>query len=77
MPKSTSRSTVAPPRLANLSLWTLAFVMGGIGVSLHLTVVARWVPLSHATSLPWWSLALLFAVTEMTVIHLQIQRDSH
>src|SRR3972149_2398137 len=51
--------------------------MGGIGVSLHLTVVARWVPLSHATSLPWWSLALLFAVTEMTVIHLQIQRDSH
>jgi len=77
MPKSTSRSTVAPPRLANLSLWTLAVVMGGIGVSLHLTVVARWVPLSHATSLPWWSLALLFAVTEMTVIHLQIQRDSH
>ena len=77
MPESTARADVARRTRATLSLWALALVMGGIGAGLHLTVVARWDPLSLPISLPWWSLAILFSVTEMTVIHLQIQRDSH
>ena len=77
MPESTSQADMARRTRATVSLWALAFVMGGIGVALHLTVVTRWAPLSLLVSLPWWSLAILFAVTEVTVIHLQIQRDSH
>jgi diguanylate cyclase (GGDEF)-like protein len=47
-------------------------VIGVVPLFLH-----RPAPLDEFRLLPWWSLAILFAITEISVVHLQIRKRKH
>lgn len=58
-------------------LWALALAMGVIAAVLHAGLAGGWARVDVPTTLAWWMLAALFAAAEMTVINVQIYRDSH
>ena len=59
------------------SLWTLISVMIAVGAAFHTGALRQAGPLVAEYDLPWWILAVGFAVTGVFVIHLQVRREAH
>ncbi len=77
MSETESQTAVARQTRATLSLWALAMLMGGLGLATHLLVVRKWDPVESPTNISWWVLAVLFGLSELAVINIQIRSDSH
>lgn len=77
MSETESQTAVARQTRATLSLWALAVLMGGLGLVGHLLVVGRWAPIDSPDGTSWWVLAMLFGLSELAVINIQIRSDSH
>ncbi|MFN2488815.1 MAG: putative bifunctional diguanylate cyclase/phosphodiesterase [Actinomycetota bacterium] len=59
------------------AVWVLNICMTAAAFILHNTVVVHLDPVSGGIQVPWWTLAALFLVAEVFVIHVQFHRDSH
>jgi len=77
MSESGSQTAVTRRTRGTLMLWALAVLMGGLGLAAHLFIVDGWDPIARSTSISWWILAVLFGLSELAVIHIQIRSDSH
>ena len=58
------------------AVWVLNAALAGGALALYLHVVGLSVPVP-AVRIPWWALALAFAVTEISVVHVHFRRSSH
>ena len=58
------------------AVWVLNAALAGAALTLYNHVVGLSVPVP-AVHIPWWALALAFAVTEITVLHVHFRRSSH
>ena len=56
-------------------VWLLSMLMGLLAVALFL--FARDLEPFVSGGLPWWSLAAIFALAEIFVVHLRFRRDAH
>ena len=66
-------------RLAGqMRVWALTALLAG-GAGALIALVLRHIPALDGVPVhvPWWMLALLFALAEIFVIHLQFRRDAH
>jgi len=59
------------------SIWLLGLLVGGAAAGVYLGVVMH-MPHEHAARhLPWWGVAVAFAITEAWVVHFHFRRSSH
>ena len=58
-------------------VWLLNVAVAGAAAALYFLVVADLPPVAAPLRIPWWGLAALFAVAEMSVIHFQFRREAH
>ena len=58
------------------AVWVLNVALAGGALALYLYLVGLSVPAS-SVQIPWWALALAFAVTEIAVVHVHFRRSSH
>ncbi len=77
MSESESQTAVTRRTRGTLMLWALAVLMGGLGLAAHVFIVDGWDPIARPTSISWWILAVLFGLSELAVINIQIRSDSH
>jgi diguanylate cyclase (GGDEF)-like protein len=63
-------------RAVRLKILTLAAAMIVVGVPLHVIALRIGVP-DAPFRVPWWGLAMGFAITEGFVVHLHVRRDAH
>ena len=77
MSETESQTAVARQTRATLSLWGLAVLMGALGLVAHVLVVGKWDPIDSPAGTSWWVLAVLFGLSEIAVINIQIRSDSH
>ena len=60
-----------------VGVWILVAVTAAAATALHANAVQQLTPLPAELRVPWWALALLFALAELCVIRLEFRRDSH
>jgi diguanylate cyclase (GGDEF)-like protein len=58
------------------AVWVLNVALAGGAFALYQHVVGMSVPVP-SLQIPWWALALAFAVTEIAVVHVHFRRSSH
>src|SRR4051794_32131701 len=58
------------------AVWALNAALAAGAVALYLQVSAMPAPIT-TVGIPWWALALAFAVTEISVVHVHFRRSSH
>jgi diguanylate cyclase (GGDEF)-like protein len=58
------------------AVWALNTALAAAAVALYLHAVTLTAPVSHV-HIPWWALALAFAATEITIVHVHFRRNSH
>ncbi len=76
-PKTSSRLSGALRRARNVHpVWGLNVVVIAAAVALYLGPVHGLQPLAHP-HLPWWSIAIAFAIAERCVVHLHFRRGAH
>jgi len=62
-------------RMQNLRIWTMTALMAAFGITL---VVLLGVPsLERHYDVPWWTVALAFALTDWQAIHLPTRKSTH
>jgi len=64
-------------RLSRLTLGALIAATGVAAIALWLGVVRDLVPYEAAVDIPWWALAIGFAVAEAFVIHAHVRGSAH
>jgi signal transduction histidine kinase len=70
--------TRSPLRLNGAQrVWLLSAAVAGVAALLYLFVVRGFPPSSAPFRMPWWVLAGLFTIAEMSVIHFQFRREAH
>jgi diguanylate cyclase (GGDEF)-like protein len=57
-------------------VWALNAALAAGAYALYQHAVALSAPASHV-HIPWWALALAFAITEISVVHVHFRRSSH
>ena len=57
-------------------MWALNTALAAAAVALYLHAVSLTAPVSQV-HIPWWALALAFAATEITIVHVHFRRNSH
>jgi len=76
-PKTSSRLSGALARARHVHpVWGLNLVLIGAAVALYTGPVHDLGPLAHP-HLPWWSMAIAFAIAERCVVHLHFRRGAH
>src|ERR1700733_13264714 len=76
-PKPPSRLSGALARARNVHpVWGLNLLLIATAVALYAGPVHGLQPLSHPP-LPWWSIAIAFAIAERCVVHLHFRRGAH
>jgi signal transduction histidine kinase len=58
-------------------VWLLSGLVATAAALLFFLVVRHLQPLDAPRRIPWWALAVMFAVAEVLVIHLQLRREAH
>jgi len=58
-------------------VWLLTGGLAAAAAVLHLAVVGRLAPVAAPMRLPWWGLAVMFALAEVLVVHIELRRDAH
>src|SRR4051794_23190963 len=58
------------------AVWALNAALAAGALALYLEVGALPAPVA-GVGIPWWALALAFAVTEISVVHVHFRRSSH
>jgi diguanylate cyclase (GGDEF)-like protein len=58
-------------------LWPLICAIGGIALTLFVWPVAGLDPAPSDIRIPWWALLVLFAVSEVAVVHLFLAGEAH
>ena len=61
----------------SIAVWALTTGIALLAVGLHLWWLAGLRPASPGLHLPWWSLAVLFAIAESCVAHVEFRREAH
>lgn len=57
--------------------WVLIAALIGVGLSLQLLTMGRFEPLEMSWTLPWWTIALGFAIAGTFVAHVAFRGDAH
>jgi hypothetical protein len=66
-----------PHRLSGAQrVWLLSVGMSAVAAALYLGPIRRLDAPVDAFHLPWWSLAIMFAVVEVFVVHLEFRRNA-
>jgi len=58
------------------AVWALNAALAAVALALYLHVIGLSVPVP-SVHIPWWALALAFAATEISVVHVHFRRSSH
>lgn len=58
-------------------IWLLNGAIAATALALYTTKVVELDGVRSRIAIPWWALALMFAVAEVYVVHLQFRRDAH
>ena len=58
------------------AVWALNAALAAVALALYHHVVGLSVPVP-SVHIPWWALALAFAATEISVVHVHFRRSSH
>ena len=75
-PRSTTDRHTA--RLSGLArVWALNGLLVATVLALYSLGIADLDPLGSRFDIPWWVLAVMFALAELFVVHLQFRRDAH
>ena len=76
-PQPSSRLARARARVARVQpVWALNIVVIAAAVTLYAGPVHSLAPLAHP-HLPWWAIAIAFAIAERCVVHLHFRRGAH
>ena len=76
-PKTSSRLSGALARARHVHpVWGLNLLLIAAAVALYAGPVHGLAPLAHP-HLPWWSIAIAFAIAERCVVHLHFRRGAH
>ena len=65
------------PRPRSAAIWLLVGLIATVTVALYLAVVRDLPSFTDGFRVPWWALAVGFAVTEVVVIHAHIRGSAH
>jgi len=60
-----------------IRIWLVVAATAAAGVALHATAAQQLEPFPADFRIPWWGLAVLFALAELCAIHLEFRRESH
>ena len=58
------------------AVWALNAALAAVALALYHHVGGLPAPVA-AVAIPWWALALAFAITEISVVHVHFRRSSH
>jgi diguanylate cyclase (GGDEF)-like protein len=59
------------------AIWLLSLLVGGAAAAVYLGVVTNMAHESMGRHVPWWVLAIVFAMSEAWVVHFHFRRSSH
>ncbi|MGH9169198.1 MAG: hypothetical protein ACRD02_15365, partial [Acidimicrobiia bacterium] len=69
---------VRTPRLSGtVRVWILTVLVAGLSVALYVSEVLHLAPLSGPVVIPWWLLAGMFYLSELSVVHFRFREDAH
>jgi diguanylate cyclase (GGDEF)-like protein len=60
-----------------IRIWLVVGATAAVAAVLHVKVVQQLEPFPAELRVPWWGLAVLFALAELCAIHLEFRRESH
>jgi diguanylate cyclase (GGDEF)-like protein len=67
----------APLRSTTVRMWLVVAATAAVGAALQKTLALELEPLPADFRIPWWGLAMLFALAQLCAIQLEFRRESH